>query len=249
MIHVNGVSKAFAARPKKVQALKNVSFTAAPGNIYGLLGPNGAGKTTCLRCIATLLKPDSGSIEVDGVDTRQDPRAVRDTMGFLTGDMKLSGNLTVRETLVFFADLNHMARERAADRIDALAAYLSMEDYLDRPVAKLSTGMKQKATLAVSLIHDPDVIVFDEPTSGLDILAAKSVVDFLKDCKQQGRTVVLSTHTMSEAEKLCDEIGILLGGELVAQGTRADLVSRYEQPNLEETFYQIALERGLVSHA
>jgi sodium transport system ATP-binding protein len=243
------VRKTFATRKSKVEALKGVSFRAEPGKIYGLLGPNGAGKTTCLRCIATLLKPDGGNIHVNEIDTRQDPRRVRDSLGFLTSDMKLSGNLSVRETLRFFGNLNHLPREEAESRIEELASYLDMKTYLDRSVEKLSTGMKQKANIAVSLIHNPEVIIFDEPTAGLDILAAKSVVDFLYDSKERGKTVILSTHIMSEAEKLCDEIGILLNGELVTQGSRDELVERHQKPNLEEVFFQLAQEKGVVSRA
>jgi sodium transport system ATP-binding protein len=214
----------------------------APGKIYGLLGPNGAGKTTTLRCISTLLKPDSGEIKVNDLDVRGEPRKVRDCIGFLTGDMKLSGNLSPRELLYFFGDLNGMDRKRTASRIGELADYLDMGPFLDKPVSKLSTGMTQKANIAVSLIHDPDVIMFDEPTSGLDILAAKTVVDFLNDFKQRGKTVMLSTHIMAEAEKLCDTIGILLNGKLVAEGSREELMKRFDKPNLEEVFFHLAQE-------
>lgn len=247
MIEVTGLRKEFVTRKKSTVAVDNVSFTANPGSIYGLLGPNGAGKTTTLRAIATLLQPTAGRITVDGIDVTEKPRAVRDRIGFLTGDMKLSGNLTPRELLAFFGELNHMDRDRIEERTAWLSSYLVMDDFLDRPVAKLSTGMTQKATIAVSLVHDPDVIMFDEPTSGLDILAAKTVVDFLNDSREQGKTVVLSTHIMAEAEKLCDTIGILLNGKLVAEGSRAELIDRYDQPNLEEVFFSLAREHGTLA--
>ncbi len=245
MIEVNGLRKTFAVKRRKDRhtAVDNVSFSVSPGKIYGLLGPNGAGKTTTLRCISTLLKADSGEISVEGYDVRTEPRKVRDSIGFLTGDMKLSGNLSPRELLYFFGDLNGMEREKSARRIDELADYLDMRAFLDKPVSKLSTGMTQKANIAVSLIHDPDVIMFDEPTSGLDILAAKTVVDFLNDCKLRGKTVMLSTHIMAEAEKLCDTIGILLDGKLVAEGAREELMERYEKPNLEEVFFHLAQQQ------
>lgn len=247
MIEVQGLRKEFVARKKRTVAVDDVSFTARPGSIYGLLGPNGAGKTTSLRAIATLLQPTAGRITVDGIDVTEKPRAVRDRIGFLTGDMKLSGNLTPRELLTFFGELNHMERDRIEERIAWLSGYLVMDEFLDRPVARLSTGMTQKATIAVSLIHDPDVIMFDEPTAGLDILAAKTVVDFLNDSRERGRTVVLSTHIMAEAEKLCDTIGILLKGRLVAEGSREELMERYARPNLEEVFFSLAREHGAIT--
>ena len=245
MIEVSSLVKEFKQKKQTTLAVSDVSLRVEPGKIYGLLGPNGAGKTTTLRCIATLLKPSSGTITVDGYDVTRNPRAVRDTIGFLTGDMKLSGNLSPRELLVFFGDLNHLDRSTTHERIEWLAGYLDMNEFMDRPVAKLSTGMTQKATIAVSLVHDPDVIMFDEPTAGLDILAAKTVVDFLNDSKERGRTVMLSTHIMSEAEKLCDTIGILLNGELVAEGTKEELMERYGKKNLEEVFFSLAKEKGV----
>jgi sodium transport system ATP-binding protein len=249
MIEVSSLVKEFEQKKTKTLAVSNVSFRVEPGKIYGLLGPNGAGKTTTLRCIATLLKPTSGSITVQGTDVTREPRKIRDAIGFLTGDMKLSGNLSPRELLVFFGDLNHLDRQTTQERVTWLADYLDMNEFLDRPVAKLSTGMTQKATIAVSLIHDPDVIIFDEPTSGLDILAAKTVVDFLNDSRERGKTVMLSTHIMSEAEKLCDTIGILLNGELAAEGSKEELMDRFGKTNLEEVFFSLAQEKGVTKEA
>jgi sodium transport system ATP-binding protein len=246
VIEVQSLTKEFKAKKTTTLAVDSVTFRAEPGKIYGLLGPNGAGKTTTLRCIATLLRPTSGKALVDGMDVTEHPREVRDKIGFLTGDMKLSGNLSPRELLRFFGNLNHLSSETIQERTTWLADYLGMNDFLDRPVSKLSTGMTQKATIAVSLIHDPNIIMFDEPTSGLDILAAKTVVDFLNDSKEKGKTVILSTHIMSEAEKLCDIIGILLNGELVAEGSQQELIDRYQKPNLEEVFFALAEEKGAV---
>jgi len=247
MIEVQSLTKEFDAKGKKTIAVKSISFKAEPGRIYGLLGPNGAGKTTTLRCIATLLRPTAGRATVEGMDVTEKPREVRDRIGFLTGDMKLSGNLSPRELLRFFGQLNHLDQKTISERTAWLSGYLGMDEFLDRSVAKLSTGMTQKATIAVSLIHDPNIIMFDEPTSGLDILAAKTVVDFLNDSKKKGKTVILSTHIMSEAEKLCDTIGILLNGELVAEGSQEELIERYQKPNLEEVFFSLAKERGAIN--
>lgn len=264
MITVRNVTKSFVARAKKPStrspagdavdhrlsgsrfvAIKDLNLEARPGQVYGLLGPNGAGKTTMLRCIATLIKPDSGEISVMGHDTRQAPALVRANIGFLTSEMRLSGALSPRELLEFFGRLNHLDAARIKERTQVLAQYLNMEDFLDRSVEKLSTGQKQKTGIAVSLVHDPAVILFDEPTNGLDILAAKTVVDFLRDCKNQGKTVILSTHIMSEAEKLCDRIGIILQGEMAAEGTSAELCARTGQADLESAFFKLAQERGM----
>ena len=253
MIEVQTLHKSFPgkgkARGTRTRVLEGISFKAEPGKIYGLLGTNGAGKTTTMRCIATLLKPDHGTVSVNGIDTVAQPRKVRDSIGFLTGDMKLSGNLSPRELLHFFGALNHLERDYVDTRIDELARYLNMEDFLDKQVEQLSTGMKQKASIAVALVHDPDVIMFDEPTAGLDILASKTVVDFLNDFRGRGKTVLLSTHIMAEAEKLCDTIGIILNGELVEEGSREELMKKMDKPNLEEVFYSLAQEKGLVAHA
>jgi len=230
----------------RVHVLKDVSFSARPGEIYGLLGPNGAGKTTTLRCVATLLKGDRGDIRVNGLDVLDDARAVRSLIGFLTGDMKMAGNLTPRELMDFFGRLNHLDNDTIARRTGELAAYLDMHDCLDTRVDKCSTGQKQKTSIAVSLIHDPDVILFDEPTNGLDILAVQTVVNFLRDYRARGRTVVLSTHIMSEAESLCDRIGIMIEGRIVAEGTLNELKENWHQSDLGGVFFTIAREKGLL---
>lgn len=239
MIEVNDLSKIYQTRKKRVEALKQVSFTAESGRIFGLIGPNGAGKTTALRTIATVLRPDTGQVRVNGFDTVGEPRKVRDVIGFLTSDMKLSGNLSARELLEFFGRLNHLDDKVMVDRIKWLAEYLEMDEFLERPVAKLSTGMKQKASIAVSIIHDPDVIVFDEPTAGLDILASKIVTDFLADSRESGKTVVLSTHVLHEAERLCDDVGILVDGRLLAVGTVDEVREKHEANSLEEVFFTL----------
>lgn len=248
MIEVQGLYKSFKNKRKKVEVLKDISFKAEPGKIFGLLGPNGAGKTTTLRTIATLLKPDKGTITVDGLDVQKQPRKVRDKIGFLTSDMKLSGNLSPRELLKFFGELNHLDSNKIKARTEELAEYLDMNSYLDKPIVKLSTGMKQKASLAVSLIHDPEIIIFDEPTNGLDILASKVVVDFIYDSKKSGKTVVLSTHIMSEAEKLCDDIGIILEGQLEEQGNMKNIMGKYNTDKLEDVFFNIASKKGVIEN-
>jgi sodium transport system ATP-binding protein len=244
MVAVDSLVKTFVSKKRRVDALKGISFAAQPGEIFGLLGPNGAGKTTALRLIATLLRPDSGTVHVNDMDVQQHPKEVRNIIGFLTGDMKLSGNLSPRETLRFFGKLNHLDADHIAKRINELSGYLGMEEFLDRPIDKLSSGLKQKTSIAVSILHDPQIIIFDEPTSNLDVLAVKVVLDFLHDVRTSGKTVILSTHILSEAERLCDTIGIMLSGELIVNGKLQDILHEFKAQTLEDVFFTAAKQRG-----
>jgi len=247
MVIIEGLDKGFALKKNKgrIEALRGVSLRAEPGRVYGLLGPNGAGKTTLLRCVATLRAPDRGTIAVDGLSTLTDAQTVRARVGLLTSDMKLSGNLTPRDLLRFFGELNHLTAPLIKRRIDELTAELGLAPFLDQAVEKCSTGQKQRASLAVSLVHDPDVILFDEPTNGLDLFAAKAVVDFLRDFRARGKTILLSTHILSEAEALCDTVGILLEGRLVAEGSVAQLKVRTGTDTLEQAFFALATQEGV----
>ncbi len=249
MVSVRNVSKTFSSRKKKVKALDRVSFQAKPGEIFGLLGPNGAGKTTALRIVSTLLKPDEGEVEVNGFSTVRKAYEVRKRIGFLTSDMRLSGNLSSKELIYFFGDLNRVSRETTRKRMKELSDYLEMGDFLERSVDKLSTGMKQKAAIAVSLIHDPEVIVFDEPTNGLDIITSKTVTDFLKDFRKRGKTVIISTHVMAVAEKLCDSVGIILEGKIVENDTLEGMLKRHSTSNLEDVFFSVAEKEGVLKDA
>jgi sodium transport system ATP-binding protein len=239
MISIERLSKSFKGRKGVKKVLDNVSFEAFDGEVFGLLGPNGAGKTTTLRTIATLLQPDSGKVSVDGFDVTKEGRAVRNRIGFLTGDMKLAGNLSSREMLRFYGELNHMPSSQVEARILQLSADLGMDDFLDRPISKLSAGMTQKTSIAVSILHDPQVIVFDEPTSNLDVLAVKVVADFIRESKARGKCVVLSTHVLSEAERLCDRVGILHQGQLLCRGSHDELLAQYGQKSLEDLFFHL----------
>lgn len=249
MVKISSIEKTFESRKKKVKAVDGVSFKAQPGRIYGLLGPNGAGKTTTLRIIATLLKPDSGKAHVMGFDSVKDATQVRKRIGFLTSDMKLSGNLTPRELLQFFGELNHMQNGDIKKAIREMAEYLDMGEFLDKQVGKLSSGMKQKAAMAVSLIHNPEVIIFDEPTNGLDILTARTVTEFLKDYRRQGKTIIISTHIMAVAEKLCDNVGIIFKGRLVENDSLEGLYGKFNEDNLEDLFFKVAEREGVMENA
>src|SRR4051812_32447230 len=237
MIEAHNLSKTFSDKKRgEVRAADAVSICVEPGKIYGLLGANGAGKTTTLRLLATLLKPTSGSAVVAGFDVVREPEKVRANVGFLAASTALYGRLTAREMITYFGELNGLAVPAIKARIQQLADELDMHDFLDRRCDKFSTGMKQKASIARTLVHDPAVMIFDEPTLGLDVMTARVIVKFVRECRNRGKTVIYSTHIMSEVEKLCDTIGIIHGGRLVAEGTLAGLRARFGEQDMEEVF-------------
>jgi sodium transport system ATP-binding protein len=236
MIEARNLSKIFPDKKRAVRAVDDISFRVEPGQIYGLLGANGAGKTTALRLLATLLKPTGGSATVAGFDVVREPERVRANVGFLAASTALYGRLTAREFIAYFGRLNGISDAEIKVRLLRLATELDMHDFLDRRIEKFSTGMKQKVSIARTLIHDPAVMIFDEPTLGLDVLAARTIVRFIRDCRERGKTVIYSTHVMSEVEKICDVIGIVHGGKLRAEGTLAQLRARFAQTEMEEIF-------------
>ena len=237
MIEARSLTKLFQDKKRgQIRAVDDVSFTCRPGQIYGLLGANGAGKTTTLRLLATLLQPTSGEATVAGFDVRTQPEKVRANIGFLAASTALYGRLTARETIAYFGRLNGLTPAQIAARTRRLADELALHEFLDRRVEKFSTGMKQKTSIARTLVHDPAVLVLDEPTLGLDVMAARTIVRFVRECRDRGKTVIYSTHVMSEVEKLCDMIGIIHHGRLVAEGTLEQLRTRFGDPDLEEIF-------------
>ena len=240
MIETRQLTKIFHDRKRgEIRAVDGVSFRCAPGQIYGLLGANGAGKTTTLRVLATLLKPTSGTAIVAGHDTASAPQKVRANVGFLSTATALYGRLTGRELVEYFGRLHGLDEEKLQARIAEIFTALEMHEFGDRRCDKLSTGMKQKVSIARTLVHDPPVMIFDEPTLGLDVMTARAIVRFIRECRQQGKTVIFSTHVMSEAEKLCDRIGIIHNGRLLADGTLAELRAQYNQTDLEEIFVRV----------
>ncbi|MBQ9593036.1 MAG: ATP-binding cassette domain-containing protein [Lachnospiraceae bacterium] len=220
-------------------AVRDLSVSIQPGEIYGLLGPNGAGKTTTLRCIATLLKPTQGEVSVGGCDTVHESAGVRRQIGFLTNDIKLDPQFTPAYLIRFFGQLHGMNDADIERRKNDLFTYFGIHEFADKKVDELSTGMKQKAAIAVSLVHDPEVIIFDEPTSGLDIITARGVTDYLKHLRDQGKCIVISTHIMSEAEKLCDRIGIIIDGSKVCEGTLPEILASTGTDDLEDAFFRL----------
>ena len=240
MIEATLLTKVFRDRKRgEIRATDAVSFRVEPGRIYGLLGANGAGKTTTLRLLATLLKPTGGSAMVAGHDIAREPGKVRAAVGFLAASTALYGRLTAREMIAYFGRLNGLDEDSLRARISSLAERLDMHEFLDRRCDKLSTGMKQKTSIARTLVHDPQVMIFDEPTLGLDVMTARSIIRFVRECRGRGKTVIYSTHVMSEAEKLCDVIGIIHGGKLRAEGTLAQLLAGTGETDLEECFVKI----------
>jgi len=227
-------------REETITAVRKMNLEAASGEVLGILGPNGAGKTTALRMISTILKPTSGTAVVGGEDVRENPLRVRQSIGYLATEMGLYGRLTPRETLKFFARINGLAEDRIEPRMQEVFDILDMNEFGGRKVNNLSTGMKQKLSLARSIIHDPRILIFDEPTQGLDLMTSKTVTDYIQQFKAEGKTIILSTHIMNVAEKLCDRIAILFEGEIKAFGEINNLMERYGVEDLETLFFQVA---------
>jgi len=245
MIEVESLTKVFPATRKTPakQAVRSISFRCQPGQVYALLGPNGAGKTSTLRMIATMLQPTSGSVRVCGFDLAA-PHRVRASIGFLTGNTAPYGRLSAREVVTYFARLFGVRSDQIPERIAALARPLQMEEFLDRRCDKLSSGQKQKVSIARSIVHDPPVLILDEPTVGLDVLAARAIIELIRNCRAAGKTVLFSTHVMTEASKLADRIGVLFDGRIVSEGTPAELLASTRAADLEEAFLRIVEETG-----
>ena len=249
MIEINNLTKIYKLSKKQMQAAKtkknmktavdNLSLRAEKGEIFGLLGPNGAGKTTTLRCISTLLTPTSGDISVAGYDTVKNAEMVRSKIGFLTNEIKLDPHFSPKYLFNFFGRLHGVDDDVIDSRRQELFDYFGIREFEDKKIEELSTGMKQKAAIAVSLVHNPEIVIFDEPTSGLDIITARSVTDYLKKLKEQGKLVIISTHIMSEAEKLCDRIAVIIGGQKVCEGTLKEILQSTDTNDLEDAFFEL----------
>lgn len=221
---------------KILTAVDGLSFTACKGEIFGLLGPNGAGKTTTLRMLATLISPDSGDAYIDGCSIVKQPEEVRSKIGFLTGELKLEDFFTPNYLFNFFSELYGVHADVRARRKNELFARFGIDNFAEVKLANLSTGMKQKVSLVISVVNDPDFIIFDEPTNGLDVLTAKTVTDFLLELKAQGKTIILSTHIFSLVEKICDRVGIIIDGKLAALDTVEKMT---REKGLEDVFFDI----------
>jgi sodium transport system ATP-binding protein len=242
-IRVEGLTKAYSSPDgAPFLAVDHISFEAAPGRIFGLLGPNGAGKTTTLRILSTLIAPTEGTATVGGFSVTEAPAEVRRRIGFLTGSTGLYPRLTAREAVRYFARLYGMESGAAERRIDLLFDRLGIVPFQHKRCGDLSTGMKQKVSIARAIVHDPPVLILDEPTTGLDVLASRHLVEFILGSRDEGKCVLFSTHIMSEAERLCDEIAILHHGRIVAAGTVDDLRRRTGKSKVEDVFLALLAE-------
>ena len=242
MIKVSHVSKRYN---KSDMVVKDVSFSVEKGQIFGLLGPNGAGKTTLMQMIATLLFPTSGIVTICGLDSQSSAQEIRRKIGFLTTEIKMDPLSTPNQLCRFVSALYDIQTEEIEKRKQERFSRFGITPFADKKIVELSTGMKQKVSIVISLIHDPEVIIFDEPTNGLDILTSRQVMDYLLELKQSGRSVLLSTHIFSVAEQLCDEIAILVDGHIVDQGSAQALTEKTGSKNFEEAFFKLYTENHI----
>ena len=237
MIEIKNVSKVFHDKKAgDVFAVKEVSATIEKGEIFGLLGPNGAGKTTLLRIMSTIMSPSEGTIDINGYNVTTQPEDVKRSIGFLSGNTKLYKKLTPVETLRFFGSFYGIDKKVLEERINRILESLDMVSFKDKVVEKLSTGQVQKTSIARCLIHDPEVYILDEPTLGLDILTSRSIIDFILKEKQNGKTIIFSTHYMEEADALCDRIGLIHQGKLIETGSINDLKVKTGKTNIRDIF-------------
>lgn len=240
VIQVEHLSKSFLDyRHGWVPAVSDVSFECRPGEIFGLLGPNGAGKTTTLRMLSTVLTPTGGRAIVAGHDVATDPGGVRAKIGFMSAGTGIYDRMTAWELVEYFGHLYGLQADELKARMEGIFTWLQMNDFRDVLNSKLSTGMKQKVSIARTIVHDPPVLIFDEPTSGLDVLVARIVLQRILELRDQGKTILFSTHAMHEVQKLCSRMAIIHRGRLQAQGVPAELLEEYGQPDLEELFFHL----------
>ncbi len=249
MIHVRQLAKSYAdLRRGQFIALAGISFDAKPGEIFGLLGPNGAGKTTALRILSTVLRPTSGHATVNGFDCVTQPSLVRHQIGYVSCNTAVYDRMTAWEMVEYFGRLYGLDEERLRGRMEDIFHRLKMEEIRDVPGAKMSTGMKQKVSIARAIVHDPPVLIFDEATAGLDVLVARALLQTVVQLRDQGKCVIFSSHIMREVERLCDRVAIMHRGHILAEGTLDDLRQRHHEEDLEELFFQL-ISRHEEQHA
>ena len=240
MIEVRDLCKFFrGADGSEVAAVDHIHFTVRPGEVFGLLGPNGAGKTTTLRMLCTVLKPTAGFATVAGFDVVTQPSEVRRHVGFLSANTGVYDRMTAWEMVDYYGRLYGLNGNELTARMEYLFDVLQMNEFRDVAGGRLSTGMKQKVSIARAMVHDPPVLIFDEPTAGLDVLVQRAVLRGIADLRGRGKTILFSTHVMTEVEKLCDHVAILSRGRIVAAGTLPELREQYKQDDLEELFFSL----------
>lgn len=254
MIEVVNVSKEFKLDKKQQKelqlahnsftALDKISLVCKPGRVFSLLGPNGAGKTTMLRIIATILMPTSGDVFINGKNTRDNRNAVRQEIGFLTGSTNLYAKLTATEIVKYFADLYQMPAQIYLSRKEMLFDQLKINEFANKKIGELSTGMKQRVSIARSMIHNPSIVIFDEPTSGLDVITAHNIIELIKQCKREEKTIIFSSHIMSEVELLCDDLAIIANGKIVFKDTMEIFKMQEKGKSLTESFIDIVMQKN-----
>lgn len=244
MIEARGLTKQFVRTEKKGKkeeffAVDHVSFTAQKGEILGILGPNGAGKTTLLRMLGSLMEPTEGDVVITNQEGESitGKTSLKQHIGYLSENTKLYGRFTVREMLTLFGELYEFSKEEIEARVEEVSQLLSMEEFIDNRIEKLSTGQKQRTSISRCLMHNPEIYIFDEPTLGLDIISSKAIIDFMKQEKERGKSVLYSTHYMEEAEFLCDRIVMINKGKVIAQGTPQELRNQTGTTNLRDAFF------------
>jgi sodium transport system ATP-binding protein len=240
MIHVHNLTKEFRdLRRGQVLAVDHISFDVRPGEIFGLLGPNGAGKTTTMRILCTVLHPTGGTATVAGHDVAAEPGLVRQNIGFLSANTAIYDRMSAWEMVEYFGRLYGLEDGRLRERMEFVFTTLQMNDFRDLLGAKMSTGMRQKVSIARAIVHDPPVLIFDEPTAGLDVLVARAVLQNITRLRELGKCILFSTHIMREVEKLCDRVAIVARGKILACGTLAELRAQHGQDDLEELFFSL----------
>lgn len=265
MLQVENITKTYKLSKKQMKlsqtdnklkvAASNVSFEVKPGEIFGLLGPNGAGKTTTLRCVSTLIKPDEGDVYIHGMNGERisvvnNEDQARGYLSFLTNELKLEDHFTPNYLFEFFGKLYGLDEITIQQNKERLFNTFGINDFAEQKVKQLSTGMKQKVSIAISLVHNPPIVIFDEPTNGLDVLTARVVTDYLQELRDDGKAIIISTHIMSLAAKLCDRIGIIIDGKIRMVGTLQEILDHTQTPDLEEAFFKIfkEIEEGKVAN-
>jgi sodium transport system ATP-binding protein len=250
MIHVRELTKSYADLERgQFVALAGVSFDELPGQIYGLLGPNGAGKTTLLRILSTVLQPTAGNATINGFNVLTQPALVRRQIGFVSANTAVYDRMTAWEMVEYFGRLYGLTKEELKPRMDRIFDQLQMNEIRNVPGAKMSTGMKQKVSIARALVHDPPVLIFDEATVGLDVLAARALMTAVAELRREGKCIVYSTHIMREVERLCDRIAIVHRGHMVSEGTLASLLEEHGEPDFEELFFRLIARQEEKLHA
>jgi sodium transport system ATP-binding protein len=240
VIHVQDLGKSFLDFQRGwVPAIREISFDCHPGEIFGLLGPNGAGKTTTLRILSTVLRPTSGRAVVAGHDVVEEPQAVRSNIGYMSASTGIYDRMTAWELVEYFGRLYRLKPDSLRQRMEIIFDWLKMNDFRDVLGSKMSTGMKQKVSIARTIVHDPPVLIFDEPTSGLDVLVQRAVLQKILELRDMGKTILFSTHSMHEVEKLCARVAIIHRGQVQAEGSPRELLEQFDQPSLEELFFAL----------